>query len=232
MQTLTKTEEVIYGMLTENTGASILDSGGAYGRNWERNQRLSLDDFKKQPEATIDPEYGDVSKSLFHHLNEYLDYDAPLTAHFDEFAKTLPDEGWLEVMELWLDSLGVDPEGGEFYSDARWVFNSYNFEYWLPQTIQGATFGLNGQGYLILQIHGGCDVRGGYTKPKVFKLDEKDTFIFEAERAYFYCTDLECARRLEVSPEGYWLCDENGNQLELFNDPRKIAKCTCGHNWI
>lgn len=33
-----KTKHLIYEMLTENTGRHMLDSGGAYGRNWERNQ--------------------------------------------------------------------------------------------------------------------------------------------------------------------------------------------------
>ena len=29
-------------MLTENTGKHMLDSGGAYGRHWERNQKKSF----------------------------------------------------------------------------------------------------------------------------------------------------------------------------------------------
>lgn len=232
METLTdKTEAVIYGMLTENTGTHFLDSGGTNGRLWQRNQQLTLDDFKKQPDATIDPEWGDVEKSLYHHLNSYLTFDEPLNAHFEAFAKGLPDEGWLEVIELWLDSLGVDPEGGDFYGDARWVFNSYNFEYWLTQTIQGATFGLNGQGYLILQVHGGADVRGGYTAPKVFRLEYKDEFILNAESAYFSCSNPECDQRLDVGPDGYWLCDEYGNQVERYPNERDIAKCTCGATW-
>lgn len=35
---LTSTERVLIAMLTENTGRHMLDSGGAYGRNWERNR--------------------------------------------------------------------------------------------------------------------------------------------------------------------------------------------------
>ena len=40
-----KTKEVIYQMLIESTGQHMLDSGGAYGRHWERNQKMSLEDF-------------------------------------------------------------------------------------------------------------------------------------------------------------------------------------------
>ena len=39
-------KELIYKMLTENTGVHMLDSGGAYGRNWERNQVKTIEDFE------------------------------------------------------------------------------------------------------------------------------------------------------------------------------------------
>ena len=41
MTTLTRqtVEQTIYGMLTESTGAALCDSGGAYGRHWQRNQK-------------------------------------------------------------------------------------------------------------------------------------------------------------------------------------------------
>jgi len=47
-----KTKEIIYNMLTENTGRHMLDSGGAYGRNWERNQVKTIEDFENEPEET------------------------------------------------------------------------------------------------------------------------------------------------------------------------------------
>ena len=37
-----RTKEIIYGMLIENTGTHFLDSGGAYGRAWERNQGKTI----------------------------------------------------------------------------------------------------------------------------------------------------------------------------------------------
>ena len=33
-----ETKELIYQMLTENTGSHFLDSGGAGNRHWQRNQ--------------------------------------------------------------------------------------------------------------------------------------------------------------------------------------------------
>jgi len=83
----TATELKVYEMLTENTGRHMLDSGSAYGRHWERNQKVPIEIFKAQ-----EPVYyrakcyreGDlemnVTKSLFHHLVDNLDYDK----HYDD----------------------------------------------------------------------------------------------------------------------------------------------------
>ena len=234
-KTISKTEEVIYGMLTENTGTHFLDSGGSYGRAWQRNALKTIEDFKNEPEAWLDPEYGDVSKSLFHHLTNYLTPDEGLTAAFSKFAEDYPEEGWLEVIELWLNKLGV-PEEGELYSEARWSFNTYNFGYWLcSQTVQGSFFGLGGKDYLIMQVHGGCDVRGGYTAPQVFELspwDGRINFIFDGERASFICQGDDCMHRLQVGPEGYELQDEQGNTVDTYQDPKLATLAPCGTNWV
>jgi hypothetical protein len=234
MITKTKnTEAIIYGMLTENTGGSILDSGGAYGRHWERNQKKTLEDFRAEPEATFTGgKWPEVSKSTFWHLVNHLDADEGLTAAFNKFAEDYPDDSWREIEEAWLDKLGVPEEGGEFYSDARWQFNSYNFDGWLlDQTLQGTFFGLGGNGYLILQVHGGCDVRGGYTKPQVFEVSEKDGFIFDAEQADFLCSSLECGNRLSLRSYEVEVMDEDGNLLESFTNLEDAKTCTCGNDW-
>ncbi len=231
-QTLSKTEEVIYGMLTENTGKDMLDSGGAYGRNWQRNSTKTLEDFKKQQHAWLESKYGIVSKSLFWHLVEHLTIDEPLSAYFDKFAELHPDEPYLELMSLWLDSLGIEGED-DFYSD-RWEFNTYNFENWLPnQTLQGIFFRLNGEEYLILQVHGGCDVRGGYTKPRVFSLnyEGREGFIFNAESADFSCNGSECTRRLMVDGYQIQVTDEDGNEIETLLHVEDVTACECGGTW-
>ena len=47
MENETMIEQTIYNMLTENTGTHMLDSGGGSGRHWQRNQKKSIEDFKK-----------------------------------------------------------------------------------------------------------------------------------------------------------------------------------------
>lgn len=234
LKTVSETKQAVYQMLLENTGASILDSGSAYGRHWERNQKRTIEDFESDPVAWIDPEYGDTSKSLYHHLTSHLTYSAELSQAFAGFAEGYSEEGWLEIIGLWLDDLGVAGEGGDFYSDGRWNFNTYNFEYWqASQTVQGSFFGYGGREYLILQIHNGCDVRGGYTAPKVFEVgyDGRDGFIFEGERADFCCSSSECGNRLSVGPDGYELILD-GESEETLDNPKQAVSCPCGGSWV
>lgn len=229
--THTQTEQVIFDMLTENTGTHFLDSGGGDDRHWQQNQKKTLEDFKNEPYCTIDPQYGDSSISLFHYMNQYLDFDEELTNDFQEFAKALPEEPWLAVIEEWLDVMGVEPEG-EFYSDARWDFNTYNFElWWVNQTLQGSFFGMNGKEFLIVQVHGGADVRGGYTKPKVFSLKGwggKDEFILSAADMSFTCP--KCEATLNIS--GYEANFTNAEgELKELNRSEEMPVCECGTAW-
>jgi hypothetical protein len=44
-------ETMVEQMLKTSTGTSILDSGSAYGRNWQRNQTR---DFKSEPACEVE----------------------------------------------------------------------------------------------------------------------------------------------------------------------------------
>ncbi len=104
---------VILGQLRENTGRHMLDSGGAYGRHWERNQ---LRDFEAEPEiqGRFERHREDnwcLSRSLsvFHFLAAFRDHDEGFQAEFDQFAE-LPaheDECWLATMEAWGEVSGT-----------------------------------------------------------------------------------------------------------------------------
>jgi hypothetical protein len=49
--------------------------------------------------------------------------------------------------------------------------------------LQGSWVEINGDVYLLLQIHGGCDARGGYTNAKLFTTNE-EYMIHEYLREY------------------------------------------------
>ena len=174
-----KTENLIYKMLIENTGRAICDSGGENGRAWQRNAGKTLADFEAEPAAQIEiskwqrdenePAQYDaqVYISLFHHLARALELD-PYCREFNalecgnwngEFYGT--DQGQCD----WLLDNGFTAKGDSF--------NSYNWGDNFSQTIQGQILeNDDGALYVLLQIHGGADVRGGYTDAKLFKLQQ------------------------------------------------------------
>jgi hypothetical protein len=158
---ITQTDEILVGMLTENTGTHMLDSGGAYGRHWERNQGRDIQSFIDAPEVEVS-EYG-ISLDLFHFLRDRIQFVPELQEMFDEWANSEEnkDEGWYALIDQWCEDRRSEYFGG---------FNSYNDDNLLSQTIQGGFFQYDDGTYLILQIHGGADVRGGYTAPKIFSV--------------------------------------------------------------
>jgi hypothetical protein len=228
----TKTQQVIFDMLTTNTGSHMLDSGGDEGRHWQRNAKKTLADFMAEPYATIDPEFGDSSLSLFHYMSEYLIFNEGLTLNFEEFAKDFPEEPWLAIIEKWLDDLGIE-EAGEFYSEARWSFNTYNFDLWrVNQTLQGSFFGLGKREYLIVQVHGGADVRGGYTAPKVFAVKRfysKDEFILNAADISFTCSKCESVLAITGNEANFRNAD---GEERWMNNPESMPICECGGEWV
>lgn len=188
---LTLTERKLIEMLTENTGRSMLDSGSAYGRNWECNQARN---FKDEPHATLairpcdwqdEKAEIEVTLNLFHWLLERVDYDPTMTARFTRFSQRKENKEipYLELMEEFAKDIrngaGLCGEGNPM------TVNTYNGEDLLSQTIQYIYWTEYGgsQEYILLQIHGGCDVRGGYTAPKVFQVSTDEYSILDNARA-------------------------------------------------
>lgn len=227
--TTTKTEQVLFEMLTENTGTHFLDSGGEDGRKWQQNAKKSLEDFKNEPHATIDPKWGDASLSTFHYLNERLVFSDGMNLMFEEFSKAYPEECGLNLSRLFLDELGVSKKD-ESIEDARWEFNSYNFElFYLDQTLQGIFFYLGSKEYVALQIHGGADVRGGYTAPKIFEADRYD-LIAGADRMSFRCPKCESLLDIEEYSATY---TSPMNESEQIDDATSMPVCgKCSTEWV
>jgi hypothetical protein len=54
--------------------------------------------------------------------------------------------------------------------------NTYNHENDLDQVLQYVRFAIDGEQFILLQVHTGCDVRGGYTTPVVARMRDPDYF--------------------------------------------------------
>jgi hypothetical protein len=183
-----KTVNELVSMLSENTGIHMCDSGGDSGRFWQRNQGKTRKDWIKSPEVSIDFEkvyiwneetkkYEDAKPtqwrpmytvSIFHYLASVLKMDDICEAfnkinkksdNFDsDAAYGLSSEG-----EEFLERIGAKISG---------AWNSYNGEDPYSQVTQGSPVNINEEYYILLQIHGGADVRGGYTTARLFKIQE------------------------------------------------------------
>jgi hypothetical protein len=160
-----ETQIMLTDMLTENTGRHMLDSGGAYGRNWERNQGSTVEDFINSPVVHVDRYSGPIV-SVFHYLDAHLEYDKELDDEFQEWINQpeREDETYFSCVYEWCAK----------EDDNEYIFGglTYNTENNLSQDFQADTFSRDGEDYVCLSIHGGCDIRGGYTKPRIFKAYE------------------------------------------------------------
>lgn len=173
----TKTEKVIHDMLLENTGMAMMDSGGYSGRNWQRNQ--SIVDFREMPvfDYEWDGSWFNITKSLFHHINESCEFDPIENKKF---------VNWCKRNEESSDCYSAE----EYFEQNGWsgshTDNSYNYENLLSQVIQYTTC----FDKLYLTIHGGADVRGGYTDVKVFDYDSDMFYMMSDCRLECKCGDV------------------------------------------
>jgi hypothetical protein len=167
-------------MLTENTGCDILDSGGAHGRRWQQNRHIK--NFDDIPACSIEVcadgrDNGEVTIS--YNVYKYLSLFLSITEESERLNTTLQViaetsdnaaypadvEDFLTIIKATKDGCGC---GGA---------NTYNYDNIISQVLQYDIFEVDDETYIALQIHGGCDIRGGYTKPQVFSLEEPDYFI-------------------------------------------------------
>lgn len=270
---MSKTQQVLASMLTENCGTHFLDSGSAYGRHWQRNQgRQFLGEPRTITKFGICRGKLDISMThnIFHWLDERFEYEETLDnilhgeflqdadrpkprglgkadPHYsssekswfelaDEFpawlAKHVTTEGVVRMTAAPKKPLGpvmkvrgktraarkaarqrfanamaryeaayaeyeakmVGREDDEFakvsgvYGDGDPIVeNTYNHEELLSQNFHYVYFEWAHEGYIILMIHGGCDIRGGYTTPRIFR-DCGECSVFEVARGSIGCT--------------------------------------------
>ena len=228
-------EQTIAAMLTENTGTHMLDSGGANGRAWQRNAGKTVEDFRAMPSATAEiyvREYGGET------VAEVL----PCVNVFH-----LLTGGALELDDLCqeFNAMPVDDWKGDFYGSSmagsEWLaarglclkgesFNTYNWSANHSQVLQGAELTREGEygeeKYLLLQIHGGADVRGGYTDSKLFKLDDHaEVYNALTEDCGFSGDDCSAEDTKYLTWHGEWI-NEHGS---CADDSELLAFATaCG----
>lgn len=191
----TPTQKMLHKMLTENSGVHMMDSGGVYGRHWQQNRLVN--DFRLQPRIVVQTdEWNNVKqftlgKSLFHYLDERLEYDAGLSYKFLRFAnrKSQKDEYWMSNIIDFIESIDAHDDGDG---------NSYNHENLLSQDFQWHAFTYYNIQYVIIQTHNGADIRGGYSTPRVFRVNDELANLFD-----FAYVNAGCSCSESTTYDGY-----------------------------
>lgn len=181
----------------------------------QKYQPQSIDHALKHEGYTIEFEQAtsdDItfSVSLYHYMPTVLELDDMC----DEY-NSLPCEAWdsdiygvSSKQAKWLKKKGF--EEGE-------TWNTYNGENVLSQVVQGTNLKIDGCGegdYVLIQIHNGADVRGGYTDAKMFKYRHYQEYFNPCPTVY---GDID---GVEVSSEenGYSLKTEDGENVPVKKD--------------
>lgn len=213
---MTETEAKLTEMLQENTGKSLLDSGGVYGRHWERNQGV---EFRSQPSGKLEFHESrgelniDVTLDVFHFLNERLEYNEELDQQYREWCEREDAyHGWAAGEEF-VESINGK---GIYGDDKPFTTNTAGGEDLLSQTLQYVYWtDEGGDAHVLLQIHGGCDMRGGYTDPVAFDVADFDGLgIFDNARASIYCKG--CGKHWNTDDGFSWNDDSGQTNLEKY----------------
>lgn len=219
------TENKIISLLKEPIAKHFLDSGGAYGYRFEKNAKRN---FRNEKEVTFDIWKGsneltskdiEYSVSTFHYLSSVLE--------LDEFSKKISrivkiinraiesnEDNDFSYLIHWTNDLAdylKKSEYADLITDITESYNTYNFDCHLDQTLQFFQFKYDGTQYIGLQVHGGCDVRGGYTTVQVFKLIDWVDYFTASPNVYGSVDGVN----VDNLYDGYSLTDENGQHVPI-----------------
>ena len=213
---MNKTEKVLKAMFLEDTGAHICDSGGAYGRNHEKNQKRDLAGeppvkmeasiftfrVKGKPPSTPEVEL-EFRYNTYQWLLGRLEFAEDLDAQLQAFLDSRPNDAHYTGMREFAEDLD---------GEALVQVNTYNHESLLDQTLQFITLRDQEQTVVFLQVHGGCDVRGGYTRPRAFIATDEESMHCDAEGGMQAQGDDGFV--------SWWFTDDGGNiwQSQLDQD--------------
>lgn len=202
----------VYGRAWQHTRAAFgLDSGlpnstfsggpkpGTKDPQDDEIERVALA-MAESPAGGIDT-FGSVSVDTFHWLTDRVEYDETLDRKFQRWiALRKSDNHWIAEVEEFIEQLGRKVElgdgmGGKLDSNRNGWINTYNHDNSLDRTLQFLLFEVEDDSflpegsYVILQIHGGADVRGGYTAPRLFTLPgyEGVTDMLDFDRVEVWC---------------------------------------------
>jgi hypothetical protein len=146
----------------ENTGAALGDSGDAYGRHWEDpnvpNEDVGILSWDEGCSATI---------NTAAYLNDRFEIDRAIQKKWETYNGKHPDYDWFESGKHFMESIGYTSSACDnVYNQENTLSQVFIYEVWLdkdgdPDDYWNAT----DNAVVVIHIHTGCDVRGGYGRP-------------------------------------------------------------------
>lgn len=205
-------EVQVVDMLLENTGQHFLDSGGDKGRQWQRNQDKI---FQDEPRVDYEVWNGEISDtvSAYHYLTEILDTDE-YSYEVNQYLRSDVDEDGDACH--WIEDCKERLQNSEEFSEIEWIGkmeNTYNYENNLSQVFLSHIFKnpYTDEVYCLFQLHGGADVRGGYTTTRCFKLEG---YLTGQVDVYGSVDGVEVTN----SYNGYSLTTDDGEEVKATED--------------
>lgn len=167
----TRTEDILISMLKEKKGY-----GRGYGiPHWVQNQTR---DFLTDPHAVLYFRYCEINyyRSVFHHLNDHLEYHEQLSSEFHQFASQddYQDEPWLPIMRAFIEQLEATRDDFKLLLE----YHTCNDENTVDQDILYLLFDYAGDPFVLLSILNSDDTRNGYSTPYVFTVLKECFFHF------------------------------------------------------
>jgi len=144
-----------------------------------------------------------------------------------KFSKQHEDESELAVMEMF-SAKKSSPDGYLVNGNGE-ASNTYNWQSCIDQVLQFCVIHTKvfdeSKYFLVLQIHNGCDVRGGYTDPTIFELEDGEEFFMNIDRVNAWCGCDEDSN-WECDSCGYWYPDiKTAWDFDAKNQKVTCKKC-------
>ena len=193
-----------------NSGSHFLDSGGDSGRIWQgpapENNPVNIEK---------DPYYCSINLTRL--LSDCFTEDSFETERFELYASAKPDLSWFELVPDYLESLGFEQLARDnTYNGDNDLDQNFIYEVWnRPDSDRGIDwFYADCDSVLIvLYIHTGADIRGGYSKPLLGNFELSD-----------YCMPFELSLDWYLEPL-------DGEELPLWAESlNDSGELSCGYS--
>jgi hypothetical protein len=189
---ISETQQELDKSFIEEVPHSLLDSGIAYGYRHIQESQYTVEDRIKAPHASWNKAYGYATLSAFHYLDARVEYNGRLTKLFNEWLDAEGNEDEYsnsdESVNRFIESIGGNHDGymggsGLTYNEENCLSSDFVYNLFTAENEDGWE-----QEYVAISIHGGCDIRGGYTDFKFFETGDIDYFFdFASYTTYFTC---------------------------------------------